>query len=95
MNYKTTGPQNIVPAPPADFEVNPDLPAGGMKQTDWAANGADVDVTRTVLKNGAVYFQDEFKTHYEPWQAVCEYAPGMKQPDKQAQRRNMCQSPAA
>ncbi len=95
MKYTTTGPQNIVPAPDPSFEVNPDLPPGGMKQVDYAANGADVDVNRTVLKNGAVYFQDEFKTHYEPWQAVCQYAPGMKQPDKQAQRKGICQAPAA
>ncbi len=95
MKYTTTGPQNIVPAPDPSFEVNPDLPPGGMKQTDYAANGADVDVNRTVLKNGSVYFQDEFKTHYQPWQAVCQYAPGMKQPDKQAQRKGICQPPAA
>ena len=51
-----------------------------MNQTDFAVNGADVDVTRTVTKNGAVYFQDEYKTHYEPWQAICEYAPGIQRP---------------
>lgn len=95
VKEQTTGPQNIVPAPDPSFEVNSDLSPGGMKQIDWAANGADVDVTRTVLKNSAVYFQDEFKTHYEPWQAVCQYAPGMLNPANTAKRRNMCQPPAA
>ncbi|MCL4530909.1 MAG: VanW family protein [Chloroflexi bacterium] len=95
VQWNTTGPQNVVPAPDAKFVVNPDLKAGQMKQTDWAANGADVDVTRTVMKDGAVYFQDEFKTHYEAWQAVCEYAQGMPNPKQIAKNRNMCQPPAS
>jgi vancomycin resistance protein YoaR len=95
VQWNTTGPQNVVPAPDAKFVVNPDLKAGAMQQTDWAANGADVDVTRTVMKNGAVYFQDEFKTHYEAWQAVCEYAPGMPNPQQVAKNRGLCQPPAS
>jgi vancomycin resistance protein YoaR len=91
----TTGPQNIVPAPDPSFVQNPDLKAGAMNQTDYAANGADVDVTRTVLKNGGVYFQDEFKTHYQAWQAVCEFAPGMPDPMSVAKRRSLCQAPAS
>ena len=81
VTINTTGPQNIVPAPPPSFVKNPDLPSNvKMQQTDIAVNGADVDVTRSVTKNGAVYFQDEFKTHYEPWQAICEYAPSVQDP---------------
>jgi vancomycin resistance protein YoaR len=65
VTINSTGPQNVVPAPPASFVKNPDLPSNQkMNQTDWAVNGADVDVTRSVTKNGAVYFQDEYKTHY-------------------------------
>jgi len=90
----TTGPQNIVPAPPPSFVVNPDLKLNQMNQTDWAANGADVDVTRTVTKNGAVYLQDEFKTHYEPWKAVCEYASGIQDPADVAKHKGLCQPPA-
>ncbi len=93
VTYETSGPQNIVPAPDPLFKVNPDLNPGQMTQTDYAANGADIDVTRTVTKNGSVYFQDEFKTHYEAWQAVCEYAQGMSNPDKAAKRLKICQTP--
>jgi vancomycin resistance protein YoaR len=93
VTINTTGPQNIVPAPPASFVKNPDLTMK-MNQTDYAANGADVDVTRTVMKNGAVYFQDEFKTHYEPWQAVCEYAPSVQDPAAEAKHEDKCQPPA-
>lgn len=95
VTWKTTGPQNIIPAPDPSFVQNPDLNPGQINPTDYAANGADVDVTRTVSKNGAVYFQDEFKTHYQAWQAVCEFAPGIKDPAKEAKRRNLCQAPTS
>jgi vancomycin resistance protein YoaR len=95
VQWESTGPQNIVPAPKPLFKVNPDLNPGQITQTDYAANGADVDVKRTVLKDGAVYFQDEFQTHYEAWQAVCEYARGVNDPEKQAKRQEppLCQAP--
>lgn len=95
VRWDTTGPQNIVPAPKPSFVENSDLNPGQMTQTDWAANGADVDVNRTVLKDGAVYFKDEFKTHYEAWQAVCEYAPGDPDPAKHAKRLNICNAPSS
>ncbi|MFN2121445.1 MAG: VanW family protein, partial [Anaerolineales bacterium] len=93
VQWETSGPQNVVPAPKAAFKVNPDLNPGQITQTDYAANGADIDVNRTVTKDGAVYFQDEFKTHYEAWQAVCEYARGVNDPEKQAKRQDICQPP--
>jgi vancomycin resistance protein YoaR len=94
VTWETTGPQNVVPAPKPLFEETDELKAGQIRQVDWAANGADVVVTRTVMKNGAVYFTDDFKTHYEPWQAVCEVAPGTKNPEKLAQRNDLCRSPS-
>ena len=93
VTWNTTGPQNVVPAPDPSFVVNPDLNPGQITQTDYAANGADVDVTRTVTKNSLLYFQDDFKTHYQAWQAVCEYAPGMADPAKVAKRQNICKAP--
>ncbi|MBN1453804.1 MAG: VanW family protein [Anaerolineales bacterium] len=94
VTWETTGPQNVVPAPEPRFEESDELKAGQIRQVDWAANGADVTVTRTVLKNGAVYFNDEFKTHYEPWRAVCEVAPGTEDPERLAERHNVCRSPS-
>jgi hypothetical protein len=65
-----------------------------MKQVDWAANGADVTVTRTVSRGGAVLFQDQFITHYQPWQAICQYGPDSRDPQKLAKDKNLCRSPA-
>jgi vancomycin resistance protein YoaR len=93
VKWNTTGPQKIVPAPDPLFQLNPDLNPGQITQTDYAANGADVTVNRTVLKNGAVYFQDQYQTHYEAWQAICEYGPGLASPEKTAKRVGICQPP--
>jgi vancomycin resistance protein YoaR len=90
VTYDTTGPTNVVSAPEPLFEENPELGKNEMKQVDWAANGADVGVTRTVWKDGAVYFQDTVNTHYEPWQAICQYGPDSKNPEKLADEKNLC-----
>ena len=95
VTWKTTGPQSVVPAPAPRFEENSELKTGQINQTDWASNGADVVVSRTVWMNGAAYFNDEFKTHYEPWRAVCEVAPGTENPEKLANRKNLCRSPSS
>jgi vancomycin resistance protein YoaR len=92
VTYETTGPTNIVPAPPPLFEENPELGKNEMKQVDWPAQGADVSVTRTVWKDGAVYFQDSIITHYEPWRAICQYGPDSKNPERLAEEKNLCQS---
>lgn len=93
VTWETTGPLNVVPAPKPLYEVNEELKEGQIRQVDWPAEGADVTVTRTVWKNGAVYFSDQFKTHYEPWQAVCEIGPGTEEPEKLAKRKDLCRNP--
>jgi vancomycin resistance protein YoaR len=95
VTWDTTGPINVVPAPPASFESNPELGKNEMKQVDWSANGADVTVTRTVWRNGSVLFQDTISTHYEPWQAICQFGPDSKNPEKLAKEKNLCSDPSA
>lgn len=94
VSWNTTGPVNIVPAPPPLLEENPELKKNEMKQVDYAANGADVTVTRTVSQNGAVLFQDQFVTHYEPWQAICEFGPDSRNPEKLAAEKKLCRNPS-
>lgn len=93
VTWDTTGPSNVVPAPSPLFEENPELKVNQINQVDYSAQGADVDVTRTVWKNGQVYFTDQFQTHYQPWQAVCEYGPGTEDPERRAKKQNLCLSP--
>lgn len=95
VDWKTTGPTNVVSAPPPLYEENPELGKNEMKQVDWAANGANVTVTRTVLKDGAVLFQDQITTHYEPWRAICQYGPDSRNPEKLAEEKNLCRNPSS
>jgi vancomycin resistance protein YoaR len=95
VSSTTTGVTDVVPAPSPAFEENPELKKNEMKQVDWAANGADVSITRTVSRGGAVLFQDTFTTHYQPWQAICQYGPDSKNPEKLANEKNLCRGPAS
>jgi vancomycin resistance protein YoaR len=83
VDWTTTGPINRTPPPDPQYIENPDLAEGEINQVDWEAEGADVNVTRTVYRDGAVYFQDYFNTHYQPWRAVYEYGPGTDIPDEE------------
>jgi vancomycin resistance protein YoaR len=71
---------NEVEAPEPLYTKNPDLPKGKIKQVDWAADGMDVVVYRTVSRSGEVLYKDTIKTHYLPWRAIYEYGPGTKLP---------------
>jgi vancomycin resistance protein YoaR len=95
VTWETTGPVNVAPPPKPVFEENPELQADQIKQVDYPAQGADVDVMRTVWLNGQIYFTDRFQTHYEPWAAVCQYGPGTEDPIKAAKREELCLAPDA
>ena len=76
VTWDPSGPTNLVEPPKPLYRENPALPKGEIKQVDWEAQGADVVVNRFVYQNNSIYFQDSFRTHYEPWRAVYEYGPG-------------------
>lgn len=81
VEWDTSGLVNIVEPPDDVYVENPALAQGTIKQVDWAVQGADVSVERTVYRNGAIYFSDRINTHYLPWAAVYEYGPGTDIPD--------------
>ena len=78
VDYQTSGPTNIIKAPEPLYRLNPDLAEGEIKKVDYAADGAYIRVDRDVYRNGEFYFEDNFITQYQPWQAVYEYGPGTK-----------------
>ena len=68
---------DVVPHPPDLYEEDPELPAGEIEQVDWAADGANVLVKRVIrAADGTVLREDNFFSHYLPWQAVYHYGPG-------------------
>ena len=77
IEWETTGPYNTIEPPEPKYYRNSELDEGEVKQVDWEAEGADIQVDRRVFKNGAFYFQDQFLTHYEAWGAVFEVGPGV------------------
>ena len=76
VDWNSTGLTNIEEAPEPKYVENDELPRGEIKQIDFEADGADVTIYRTVYQDGQVYIQDNFVTHYSPWQAVYECGPG-------------------
>lgn len=68
---------NEQPAPPDLYQDDPTLPQGIVKQVDFKAVGADVVFSRKVERNGAVLISDNFRSHYNSWQAV--YLRGTKE----------------
>lgn len=60
---------NQTPAPEPQYQDDPTLPKGVERQIDYAAAGANVVFTRTVVKDGKEMV-DTFKSNYRPWRAV-------------------------
>lgn len=67
---------NRVPPEPTRFEANRDLQLGEIVQVDYAAEGADVNVTRTITYPDGNVRTDNIFTHYLPWGAIYQVAPG-------------------
>jgi vancomycin resistance protein YoaR len=70
--------QNVEPAPEPLYEEDPALAQGEIKQVDYAADGADVTVYRTITRDGVIINTGEppLGTHYQPWRAIYHYGPG-------------------
>lgn len=69
--------RDIVSAPAEKYVEAEDLAPGQVRQIDYSADGADVLVYRNVYdSSGNLVKRDQLFTHYSPWQAVFEVAPG-------------------
>lgn len=74
--------ENVVPPKPDVWEYNEELEPGEIKQVDWAVEGADVTVGRTVYNaSGDLLRQDTFISYYIPWQNIYEYGPDVTVPE--------------
>ncbi|MBZ0277656.1 MAG: VanW family protein, partial [Anaerolineae bacterium] len=69
--------RNVTPALPTVYEANAELSGEQQQQVDWAKEGADITFTRIILDaNGQEIRREPIFTHYLPWAAVVEVAPG-------------------
>lgn len=71
---------NLQPAPKPLYLEDAALPAGTIKQVDWAKEGLDVTVNRVITYDDGRAEQDKFVSRYQPWQAVYRYGPGTALP---------------
>ncbi len=69
---------NVVKHAPPLYEPDPSLPKGTTEQVDWAVDGLDVRVKRTVKQGDQIVHQDEIFSHYTPWRAVYKAGTGPK-----------------
>ncbi len=58
------------PPPPALYQDDPPLPAGTVKQVDWAAWGGKAAFDWSVTRNNETLYQKTFYSSYQSWQAV-------------------------
>ncbi|MBE2222846.1 MAG: VanW family protein [Anaerolineae bacterium] len=81
---KKDGPyfENVTEIPGSDqdrWEYDEDLAEGEVKQIDWATEGADAYVTRTVINaDGEVIEERTFISHYIPYPNTYHYGPGVE-----------------
>jgi vancomycin resistance protein YoaR len=61
---------NVSAAPPPLYQDDPELPAGTIKQVDFAAPGGKSVFSRTVKRDGKTMIDETFTSVYNPWQAV-------------------------
>jgi vancomycin resistance protein YoaR len=78
--------ENIVPAPTEDvWEYDEELPEGEAVQIDWATDGADVTIHRTVLNaNGDTLIDQFVVSNYIPYPNVYHYGLGVEPGDYSA-----------
>lgn len=60
----------VSPPPPSIYQDDPTLPAGVVKQVDWAAWGAKASFEYRVVRNGETILEKTFTTAYRPWANV-------------------------
>lgn len=72
---------NRRPAPEPIYREDPNLPAGTIKQVDWAKEGMDVTVKRIIRYDDGRVKEEKIVSRYRPWQAVFLYGPGTKLPE--------------
>jgi len=68
---------NYVSHGPDVYQEDPDLKPGESKQIDWAKDGVDITIYRTVLQGDKVVHEDTIFSRYRPWQAVYKVGPAL------------------
>ncbi len=71
---------NVKEPPPPLYQEDSTLAEGKIKQVDWAKEGMDAVVTRTIRYGDGKVHEEKIVSRYRPWQAVFLYGPGTSVP---------------
>lgn len=71
---------NVKEPPPPKYQEDSTLAKGQIKQVDWAKEGMDAVVTRTIRYADGKVHEEKIVSRYRPWQAVFLYGPGTEVP---------------
>lgn len=67
LNYRKWGASSALPT---EYFDDPSLPAGNLRQVDWAAGGIRTSFDRKVTAaDGNILYEDTFTSNYRPWSA--------------------------
>jgi vancomycin resistance protein YoaR len=71
---------NVQKPEPPIYQADPSLPKGALKQIDWAKDGMDVVVKRTIRDGSGKVTEEKIVSKYEPWRSVFAYGVGARLP---------------
>ncbi len=71
---------NIQKPEPPIYKEDSSLPKGTLKQIDWAKDGMDVLVKRTIRDANGKVTEEKIVSKYEAWRSVFAYGPGTQLP---------------
>ncbi len=66
---------NVQPHGPDIWQEDPSLKPGEIKQVDWAKDGVDITIQRTVKQGETILHQDTIFSRYRPWQNIYKIGP--------------------
>jgi vancomycin resistance protein YoaR len=70
---------NKVPHGPDIYQEDASLEPDEVKQVDWAQDGVDITIYRTVLEGDKVIHKDTLFSRYRPWQNIYKVGPTSKE----------------
>jgi vancomycin resistance protein YoaR len=71
---------NVQKSEPPLYQEDASLPKGAIKQVDWAKDGMDVLVKRSIRDGSGKVTEEKIVSKYEPWRSVFLYGPGTTLP---------------
>jgi hypothetical protein len=81
VSYDGPNIRNVVKPGRATWQYDHELPTGAKRQMVHGRSGMDVNLLRKVMMpDGSILHDDNWYTHYQPWDDFYTYGPGVTPP---------------